>query len=121
MENQLPPFKFIKRDAIVKLEIGAGMIERLLEVLNYFSKNLKEEQIEKYHSELPFFEQIAKKEKEFSEDWMYPVTTLSFFFQELEKQADLQCQTIEGDAEDFIKNSFNESIKEDNQSAPQSQ
>jgi hypothetical protein len=121
MENKLPPFKFIKSDAIVKLEIGTRMIENLMDVLQYFSKDLTEQQIEKYHSELAFYNDIIKKEKQFSENWMQPVTTISIFLQEVEKQADLQGHMIEGDIEEYIKNSVNDIIEEGNQSAPQSQ
>lgn len=121
MENKLPLFKFIKRDAIIKIEIGAGMIEKFLEILQYFSKNLTENQIEQYHKELNFYKDIANKEKEFSEAWMYPVTTLSFFLQEIEKQADLQGQTFEDNIEDYLKNSITSITGEDSQSAPQSQ
>jgi len=121
MEEKLPAFKFIKKDAIVKMDIGAGMIEKLLEVLTYFSKTVTVEQIQKYQNELPAFQEISKKEKEFSEDWMYPVTTMTFFLQEIERQADLQGQTFEGDIEEYIKTSISAASEGDNQSVDQSQ
>lgn len=127
MENTLPPVKVIQKDAIIKLEIGTGIIERLQEVLGYFAKQVTQEQIDKYNVEVADFEKISKKEKEFTEEWMVPVTTLSFFLREIEKQADAQGFTHEANLEDYIKAKLSEaeaiapSIEEDNQSTDQSQ
>ncbi len=136
MENTgLPNVKLIKKDAIVTIRIGTVYIERLQEIMGYFSKNITEEQIEKYESELkdvtPYYyknsDKLDPNEKRFSEDWMGPVTTLSFLFKEIERQADLQGMTFEANLEDYVKSKVNEavvtaqSIEEDNQSTPQSQ
>ena len=133
MENTaLPNVKLIKKDAIVTIKIGTVYIERLQEIMGYFSKMLTEEQIQKYESELqdvaPYYYQKADpNEKRFSEDWMGPVTTLSFLFKEIERQADLQGMTFEANLEDYVKSKVNDAvvtaqtIGEDNQSTPQSQ
>lgn len=107
MENEKIPVKLIKKDAIVNITIGAGMIEKLVEVLSYFVKNIPSEKIDDYHKQLEDYQKISNKEKEFSEDWMQPVTTLSILLQEVNKQADLQNQTIvEEDLETFLKNNI---------------
>ena len=108
MENTLPPAKVIQKDAIIKLEIGTAMIEMLQEVLGYFAKQVTQEQIEKYTVEVADYDKISKKEKEFTEDWMAPVTTLSFFLREIENQADLQGFTSEINLEDYIKSKISE-------------
>jgi hypothetical protein len=121
MENTLPPIKVIDKDAIIKLEIGTGMIERIQEILEYFAKQVTQEQIDKYNVEVVDFEKISRKEKEFTEEWMIPVTTLSFLLKEIEKQADLQGFTKETNMEDYVKAKISEaeamapSIEEDNQ------
>lgn len=121
MENALPSVKVIQKDAIIKLEIGTGIIERLQEVLGYFAKKITQEQIDKYSVEVVDYDKISRKEKEFSEEWMTPVTTLSFFLKEIENQADLQGFTKENKLEDYIKAKLSEaesispSIEEDNQ------
>jgi len=127
MENALPPVKTIPQDAIITLQIGTGIIERLQEVLGYFAKQVTQEQIDKYNQEFVDYEKIAKKEKEFSEEWMVPVTTLSFFLQEIERQADRQGLTQQVNLEDYVKNKISEAeiiappIEEDSQSTDQSQ
>ena len=127
MENALPPVKTIPQDAIITLQIGTGMIERLQEVLGYFAKEVTQEQIDKYNQEFVDYDKIAKKEKEFSENWMTPVTTISFFLQEIERQADKQGFTQEVNLEDYVKAKISEAeaiappIEEDNQSTDQSQ
>jgi len=127
MENALPPVKTIPQDAIITLQIGTGMIERLQEVLGYFAKEVTEEQIDKYNQEFVDYDKIAKKEKEFSENWMTPVTTISFFLKEIERQADKQGFTQEVNLEDYVKVKISEaeaiapSIEEDNQLTDQFQ
>lgn len=124
MENVLPPIKVIRQDAVIKLNIGTGMIERLQEVIGYFAKQITDEDLAKYQEEFKDYQKIAKKEKEFSQPWMYPVTTLSFLLQEIEKQADLQGFTSEMQMEEYVKSKIDKPdsfTAKDNQSAPQSQ
>ena len=90
MEEKLPDIKTINKDAIVNLNLSGGMIEKLLDVLIYFNKQITDEQILKYHQELKSLNDISTNKKQFSEPWMYPVTTLSFFLQEINNAADKQ-------------------------------
>jgi len=121
MENALPSVKVIQKDAIIKLEIGTSIIEKLQEVLGYFAKQITQEQIDKYSVEVADYDKISRKEKEFTEEWMAPVTTLSFFLKEIQNQADLQGFTKESNLEDYIKAKLSEvesiasSIEENNQ------
>ena len=127
MENALPSVKVIQKDAIIKLEIGTSIIEKLQEVLEYFAKQITQEQIDKYSVEAADYDKISRKEKEFTEEWMAPVTTLSFFLKEIQNQADLQGFTKETNLEDYIKAKLSEaesifpSIEEDNQLTDQFQ
>lgn len=127
MENALPSVKVIQKDAIIKLEIGTSIIEKLQEVLEYFAKQITQEQIDKYSVEAADYDKISRKEKEFTEEWMAPVTTLSFFLKEIQNQADLQGFTKETNLEDYIKaklfeaESISPSIEEDNQLTDQFQ
>ena len=75
MENNLPPVKIIHKNALVVLTITTGMIERFQELLRFLTKDLTDEQYKKYEIEVKDYEAIARKEKEFSEPWMYPATT----------------------------------------------
>jgi hypothetical protein len=104
MENtSFPPVKLIVKDAVISLPVGTGMIERFQQLFIYLTKDLTDEQYAKYQQEFKDFKAIAKKEKEFSEPWMYPVTTVKFLLDEITKQADLQKVTFEVNLEDYVK------------------
>lgn len=75
--------KTIKHDAIVKIEIGTGFLEKLQKVFLYLAKDLTQEQLEKYKNE-------AENQEEFSEDWMQPITTISVLLKEVEQKAEEQ-------------------------------
>jgi hypothetical protein len=117
MENS--KIKLIDKNAIINLPVSSGMIEKLQETVTYFAKDLTEEQLNQYAKELPDYIAISKKEKNFSEPWMYAMTTLTFLLKDIEKQADLQGYSKEVDAQAYIK-AF-APIEEDIQPDPQSQ
>jgi hypothetical protein len=122
MENTSIKAKFIKRDANVSIQLGGWFIEKLIEVLTYIGKDIPTDKINKYHEELKDLNDIIKNEKQFSEEWMKHVTTLSLMLQEIDRQAVLQDQSIEEDIETYFKNSMGDVINsENNPPAPQSQ
>jgi hypothetical protein len=118
MENILPILKLIKKDAIINVKISAGLTEKLISCLTFLRKTLSPEQIDKYHEELQFIQDIYRNEKKFSEEWMYAVTTISILLNDIQREAELQGLTTEVSTEDYLKFFIN---KEDNQSADQSQ
>ena len=114
MDNKLPQAKFIKRDAVVNITLGANIIEKITHILGYISKDISSDRVNKYHEELKHFNEILKNEKQFSEDWMNHVTTLSLILQEIDRQAEAQGQVIIGDIEDYLKNSVTEFLNSEN-------
>jgi len=125
MENSLPKSKIIKRGTIIKFDANANIIERLYQAIGFISKSITKEQISQYEKEMTnSFVDITKGKKEFSEEWMIHVTTLSILIQQLEAAAFEQnlVEEVAGDdlltnAEAMIKNI----IGEDSQSTDQSQ
>jgi len=81
--DTVPKIKTINHDAIVKIEIGTGFLQKLQQTFLYLAKDLTPEQLEKYKTE-------AENNQEFSEDWMQPVTTLSVLLKEIEQKAEEQ-------------------------------
>jgi hypothetical protein len=116
MENA--QMKFIKKDAVVEIKIGAGMIEKIMEVLQYLIKDVKEEDIKEYQKEVSSGANYFQKEKEFSQEWMYPTTILSILIKEFQTQAELQNQVIEKTMEEYIK-SMDSSPFDQSQSQPE--
>jgi hypothetical protein len=80
--------KTIKSDAIVKIEIGAGFLQKLQRVFLSFSTNLTPEQVEKYKIE-------SNSGEEFTEEWMQSVTTLAILLKEIETKAEEQGFIVE--------------------------
>lgn len=121
MENNSTTLKLIRKDAVVNINIPAGLIEKLIEVLSYLLKDITPEQQQQYEKELPSFLEIFKKEKTFSEEWMYHVSIMSLLIEQIQREADSQGQTYEDTLENYIKASVGEFNPEDNQPADQSQ
>jgi len=125
MENSLPKSKIIKRGTIIKFNANANIIERLYQAIGFILKPITKEQVSQYEKEMTTsFTDITKGKKEFSEEWMIHVTTLSILIQQLEAAAFEQnlVEEVAGDdlltnAEAMIKNI----IGEDSQSTDQSQ
>jgi hypothetical protein len=124
MENISQKTKIIKKNVIVKFEVNTNVISRLYQALVYFSKSYSEQDLEKYKKEAESLADIIKGEKQFSEEWMIHLTTLSILIQQLEAAAEKQNLTEEVSTEDLFKkleNSLKNIIGEDIQSDPQSQ
>jgi hypothetical protein len=80
----------IKHDALIKIEVGAGFMKKLQELLVYLSIDLSLEEIEEYKRQI-------ESGEEFTEDWMKHVTTLSSLLKDLESKAEQQGFTYEAD------------------------
>jgi hypothetical protein len=122
MENaNIPPVKIVRKDALINITISTGMLEKFQEVLRFLAKDLTNEQYAKYQQEFKDYKIIAQKEKEFSEPWMYPVTTMTFFLEKISIEAEKQGFVFEVDLEEYIKTQVTKSggIPLDSQSPKQ--
>jgi len=88
--DTVPKIKTISHDAIVKIEIGTGFLEKLQKVFLYLATNINQEQLDKYKKE-------AENKQEFSEDWMHHITTISILLKEIEEKAQEQGFVTEQD------------------------
>lgn len=85
--------KFLKNDAIVKIEVGSGFVQRIQQILMFVLKDIPQEKIEEYR-------QLTLDKKELTELWMEHVTTLSVLLKEIEEKADSQGLSYEMNPED---------------------
>jgi hypothetical protein len=110
---ELPNAKMIRKDAIINLKINTGMLQKIQQLVGYFTKDLTEEQIKKYKEEFPDYKEVSKGVKQFSEPWMYPTTTVIFLLEEIDKAAEQQGLTYEMNLEDYIRGQISSSSEED--------
>jgi hypothetical protein len=75
--------KFLKNDAIVKIQLGSGFIQRVQQIVVYILQDISEEKINEY-------KQLLIDKKDVTEPWMEHVTTLSVLLREIEERADEQ-------------------------------
>lgn len=75
--------KFLKNDAIVKIDVGSGFVQRIQQILMFILKDVSQEKIEEYR-------QMVVDKKELTEPWMEHVTTISVLLKEIEDKADAQ-------------------------------
>lgn len=91
--------RLLKNDAIVKIEIGSGFMQRLQRIFLHLAKDLTQEQLEAYR-------ELAEKKEPFTEDWMEHITTLTVLLKEIESKAIEQGLTYEepvsGDNDNII-------------------
>ena len=85
--------KMIKKDALINITIGAGMLQKLQKIMFGIAAEISPEQLEEYKKEMENF----KQGDEFSEPWMESLTTLSILITECEKEAEKQGFTFEDD------------------------
>jgi len=91
--EQAPKIKMIKQDAIIKIEIGTGFLQKIQHLLLHLTQNLTTEQLEEY-------KKIVQEQKEFTQDWMDALNTISFLLREIETQADKQGFIFETDVDE---------------------
>jgi hypothetical protein len=89
----MPKVKMIKHDALIKIEIGAGFMERLQKILFYFATQATPEELEEY-------KKLLENKQELTEDWMEHLTTLTALIKELETKADEQGFSYESDLDE---------------------
>jgi hypothetical protein len=75
--------KLIKKDAIIKLEIGTGFIEKLHRIITKTAESVKEEDIQK------FKEHVSKNET-LPETWMETIAVISSLVKLIETKAEEQ-------------------------------
>jgi DNA-binding ferritin-like protein (Dps family) len=125
MENSLPKSRIIKKGTLIKFDANANIIQRLYQVISFMLKSITREQISQYEKEMTTsFVEISKGNKEFSEEWMIHITTLSILIQQLEAAADEQNLIEEVAGEDLLKNAeamIKNVIEEGSQLTDQSQ
>lgn len=80
----------IKQDAIVKIEMGAGFIERLQQLLFFLVASVTPEELEEY-------KKLLESKEELTEPWMEHITTLAVLIKEFEEKANQQGFTYDGD------------------------
>ena len=99
--------KMIRKDAVIKIDVGTTFIERLNLLLLHLTKDISQDQLEKYKEESSKYSETKK----FSEPWMEAFFTVSILLIDIQKQAEKQGHTYEKNSDDFLKD-FEESIKE---------
>lgn len=82
--------KMIKKDAVINIGIGTGFLQNLQQLLFYVAKDISTEQLEEYKKQ-------AEAKQEFTEEWMTHLTTISVLIREIEKNAEEQGHTYDGD------------------------
>ncbi len=91
--------KTIKKEAIVKIEIGMSFFQKLLSIVNKTSEGLTQEQIQK-------FKDCISSNKEFTEPWMETISTVSTLIKLIELKAEEQGFVEEVDVESYFANSL---------------
>lgn len=81
----------IKQDAIIKIEIGTGFLQKLQKLFVFLASELTAEQLELYKK----VAETKKPEEDFPEEWMDQLTTISVLLREIETKADEQGFTYE--------------------------
>lgn len=74
--------KTIKKDAIVKVDLGTGFIQKLQELMMFIANQHSTEELNK-------FKELATTGQPL-EDWMTHLTTISVLIREVEAKADEQ-------------------------------
>jgi hypothetical protein len=87
--------KMIKKDALIKVEIGSGFLQKLQKLFYYLTTEVGIEDIKKY-------QELAENKQPFTEDWMEHLTTVSILLKELEENAEKQGFTYEEDLQNII-------------------
>ena len=81
----------IKQDAIIKIEIGTGFLQKIQKLFVFLINDLTPEQLELYKKEA----ETKKPEEDFSEEWMEQLSTLFILLKEIETKANDQGFTYE--------------------------
>lgn len=97
----------IKHDAIVKIEIGTGFLQKLQKLFIFLGSELTTEQLELYKK----VAETKKPEEDFPEEWMDQLTTISVLLREIEVKAEEQGFTYE---EEIAENESSSPIVEEN-------
>jgi hypothetical protein len=87
--------KMIKKEAVIKIEIGTAFLQKIQKLFYYITANAGIEDIKRY-------EELAKNNQPFDEDWMEHLTTISSLLRELEENADKQGFIYEEDLQNVI-------------------
>lgn len=82
--------KMIKHDAIIKINIGTGFVQKLQKLLLDTTSNVTQEQLAEYKL-------LAETQQPFTEEWMESLTTLSVLLKEIESKAQEQGFIIENE------------------------
>ena len=86
--------KMIKKDAIISIQIGTGFLQKLQKMLMFVTLDVTKE-------DLDLYTEITKEGKEFTEDWMEHLTTLSVLIKEIETKAEEQGHTYDANIENI--------------------
>jgi hypothetical protein len=81
----------MKKDAVINLQVGAGFLQKVQQVLTALASELTSEQLE------DFKKLVQEGKTEFPEEWMDHVFTLSAFVRNIEAEAIKQGATYEQD------------------------
>ena len=82
----------IKKDAIVKIEIGTGFLQRLQKLMLDMASEITPEQLEEY-------KKLSENKQPFTEDWKEHLTTITILLKEIEQKAIEQGCTFEEDGD----------------------
>ena len=88
--------KVLKKDALVKLEIGAPFINRLQQLFIYIIKDIPKEKVQEYID-------LMNEKKESEDEVFQQIITLSGLLHDIEAKADEQDLSYETDSDELIQ------------------
>ena len=97
-QNQI--VKTIKKDAIVTIKFGAGMIQLVQQSIMLLTKDRTQEELEKFGKEVANYNSTGAM---LSEEWMNILLTLTILIKELEIQAEKQNMITEVHIDELVK------------------
>lgn len=109
--------KMIKKDAIIKIEVGVGILQNLHKLLMYIASELQPDDIKKYTEECKTYDPSVG----FSEEWMHHISTVSVLIKEIEDKAEEQGGVYEASLDEAVKevNSENSSLPDQSPEQPE--
>jgi hypothetical protein len=109
--------KMIKKDAIIKIQVGVRILENLHKLLMYIASDIQAEDIKKYTEECKTYDPSVG----FSEEWMYHISTISVLVKEIEDKAEEQGGVYEASLDEAVKevNSENSSLPDQSPEQPE--
>lgn len=103
--------KIIKKEAVVKIELGTAFIEKLQNVISRTADTLTQEQIEE-------FKKLFSNNKPLTEHWMHTIATLSTLLKLIETKAEEQGFIEDVNLDDYLNSVTNSNLFSKDEDSP---